>query len=144
MIAVDTNVLVYAHRAEAPLHGPGFEELRALSEGPAAWAIPVFALGEFLRVVTHPAVFRPPSKLPQALGFLDGLLASPSLQVLSPGPRYWLLLRETIADSGARGNSVFDAQIAAVCREHGVPTILTEDREFRRFSGISIRRLRRS
>ena len=59
----------------------------------------------------------------------------------SPGYRYWRLLRETIADVQARGNHVFDAQIVAVCREWGVTAILTEDRDFGRFSGVAVRRL---
>jgi uncharacterized protein len=105
------------------------------------WGLPVFVITEFLRVATHPRALQPPSTLTQAMDAIDRLLASPTARLLSPGDRYWRLLRETLIDSGARGNIVFDAQIVAVCREHGVDTILTQDRDFRRFSNISIQRL---
>ncbi len=141
MIAVDTNILLYAHRSEFPQHDAAVRRLRELAEGAAAWGLPVFVIGEFLRVATHPRVFHPPSTEFEATTSVTALLASPSVRVLSPGGRYWELLREAITDSSARGNLVFDAQIVAVCREHGAGTILSEDRDFRRFSGIAIRRL---
>jgi uncharacterized protein len=141
LIAVDTNVLIYAHRSELPQHDAALSALRELAEGAAAWALPVFVLGEFLRVVTHPRLLDPPSTGAQATAALDGLLEAASVQVLLPGARFWPLLREMVLDTRARGNLIHDAQIAAVCREHGVSTILTEDRDFRRFSGITVRRL---
>ena len=134
MIALDTNILVYAHREESPEHPRALARLRALAEGEARWAVPVFCLGEFVRVVTHPAVFHPPSTLDEAVGALDALLASPSLVVLSPGERYWPLLRDALTEARATGNLAFDAQIVAVCRESGVRTLVTEDRDFRRFA----------
>lgn len=142
MIAVDTNILVYAHREEFAEHPLALTRLRALAEGDEAWAVPVFVLGEFLRVVTHPRILRPPSPLDQAVAAVRGLLESPSLRVLRPGGRYWRLLEEAIVDARAVGNLVVDAEIVAVCREHGATTILTEDRDFRRFRGITVAPLR--
>jgi len=136
VIAVDTNVLVHAHRAELPRHRRALEWIVRLSEGGDPWALPVFCLGEFIRVVTHPKLFDPPSGLDVALESLAGLRASPSLVLLSPGPRYPALLDEAARKADARGNLAFDAQIAAVCREHGVGRILTEDRDFARFPGV--------
>jgi uncharacterized protein len=136
LIAVDTNILVYAHRREMPQHRAAERRLRGLALGAAAWAIPVFCLGEFTRVVTHPRVFRPPSTIEQALGALRALLESASLQVLMPGERYPALLAEAIRGGRAIGNLVFDAQIAAVCREHGASEILTLDRDLARFPGL--------
>jgi uncharacterized protein len=141
LIAVDTNILLYAHREEFPLHEAALSAVTQLAEGPAAWALPIFVVGEFLRVATHPRVLDPPSPERDAVDAIAGLLASPSVRVLSPGDRYWALLREAMLDAPARGNLVFDAQIVAVCREYGVNTILTEDRDFRRFSGVAVRRL---
>jgi predicted nucleic acid-binding protein len=92
-------------------------------------------------VATHPRVFEPPSTLREAIAALDALLASPSVRILAPRDRYWQLLQGITLEAGARGNLAFDAQIVAVCLEHGAGTILTEDRDFRRFPGISIARL---
>lgn len=138
MIAVDTNVLVYAHRAGVQQHGEALVWLRHLAEGNVPWAVPVFCLGEFVRVVTHPRVMDPPSTLEQALTALRGLLESPTARVLSPGPRYATLFEEAAREADARGNLAFDAQIAAVCRERGVARLLTLDRDFTRFPGLQV------
>ena len=141
MIAVDTNVLVYAHRAESDLHAEAAGELLLLAEGTTAWGLPVFCAGEFIRVVTHRRILNPPSTLPQAVSFLEQVLASPSCRVVRPGPDFVRLLTVASIEAGARGNLVFDAQIVALCREHGISTILTNDRDFRRFGDPRVRLL---
>ena len=133
MIAVDTNILVYAHREEAALHAAALTRLRELAEGGVPWALPVFCVGEFVRVVTHARIFRPPSDLATALAFLDSLLASPSSRLLLPGPTFPDLFAEASRSGAVHGNLAFDAQLVAVCREHGVAEILTQDRDFARF-----------
>ena len=138
MIAVDTNVLVQAHRSDLGRHESAVSALRRLAEGPQPWGVPVFCLGEFVRVVTHPKVFDPPSSSAEALGALRSLLRSPTVRLLSPGPRYPSLLWEALVDGDARGNLAFDAQIAAVCLEQGASRLLTLDQDFRRFAGIEI------
>jgi toxin-antitoxin system PIN domain toxin len=138
VIAVDTNILVYAHRTEAPKHERALQWLTNLAEGNIPWCLPVFCLGEFVRVVTHRSIFEPPSSLQQALEALDGLLASPSIRLLSPASHYFELLSKTLRSAEATGNMAFDAQIAAVCREHGVRTLLTADRDFSRFVGLYV------
>jgi toxin-antitoxin system PIN domain toxin len=141
VIAVDTNVLVYAHRAELVKHEAAAARLVALAEAPAAWSVPVFCLGEFLRVVTHPRLFDPPFTPSEACRALERVLASPSLEVISPGPSYPELLLEAIREADAVGNLVFDAQIVALCRESGVSVLLTEDRDFDRFPAFVTTRL---
>jgi len=141
MIAVDTNVLVYAHREELPQHRRARARLVELAESPTRWAIPVFCLGEFLRVVTHPRLFAPPFAIDEACQALGRVLESPSLVVLMPGEHFWSLLARAASESDAGGNLVFDAQIVALCREAGVSTLLTEDRDFGRFPGFRTGRL---
>lgn len=133
MIAIDTNVLVYAHREEYPLHAQAKARIVGLALGPAPWGVPVFCLGEFLRVVTHRRVLNPPSSLEQAVAFLDRLHDSDSFRVLLPDVDYWADLKATIEGAAIRGNLAFDAQIAALCMRHGA-TLLTVDRDFARFT----------
>ncbi|MDQ3456714.1 MAG: PIN domain-containing protein [Actinomycetota bacterium] len=73
-----------------------------------------------------------------AITALDGLLTSASACVLMPGARHWVLLAEIIRASQVRGAVTNDAVLVAICREHGVDTLLTNDRDFRRFSGIRV------
>lgn len=136
MIAVDTNILVYADREESALHAAALRALRLLAEGDEAWAIPVFCVGEFLRVISHDRLFDPPTPVLDAMDSVESLLASPSARLLVPGDRYLRLLRSMVEESHVHGNLVFDAQIAAVCLEHGATTLLTEDRDFARFRSL--------
>ncbi len=138
MIAVDTNVLIYAHRKEMEYHGPALAWLRALASGRSPWGIPVFCLGEFIRVVTHAKMFSPATSLDDALRALTTLTGSPSATVLTPGPYFTSFFFQTLKDADARGNLVFDAQIAAVCREHGANQLLTLDWDFTRFKGLTL------
>jgi len=112
-----------------------------LAEGPARWALPVFCLGEFLRVVTHPRLLLPPFTVEEACAALGRVLASPSLVVLTPGERFWPLLTQALREGHAAGNLVFDAQLVALCLEAGVSALLTEDRDFDRFPGLHTIRL---
>lgn len=101
----------------------------------------MFVVGEFVRLVTHPVLFEYPSSLEDALAALRGLLASRRARLLRPGRRYWSILQDVVIDGHATGNHMLDAQIAAVCIERGVDTILTEDRDFHRFRRLAVRRL---
>lgn len=138
MIGVDTNVLVAAHRVEAPRHDRAVLWLRRLAEGSDPWGIPVPCLGEFLRICTHRRVFSPPSTTEQVGDAIDALLESPSVRLLAPTGLHWPLLKAAVDASGATGNLVFDAVIAAICREHGVERLLTEDRDFARFPSLTV------
>ena len=141
MIAVDTNVLVYAHRREVPQHERARGLLAELADGDALWAIPVFCLGEFLRVVTHPSILKPPTRTADAVRAIEALLHSASLRVLVPGERYPRLLLNLVTTSRVSGNLVFDGQIAASCLEHGVRTLVSNDRDFSRFPEIQLQSL---
>lgn len=137
MIAIDTNVLVYAHRAETELHEQALSQLASLCEGADPWVLPVPCLTEFFRVVTHPRVFNPPSKLSEATDFIKAITDSPGCRIIKPGESYLHHFLSVLASADARGNLVFDAQIVALCREHSISDILTNDRDFERFEGVA-------
>jgi toxin-antitoxin system PIN domain toxin len=141
MIAVDTNLLIYAHREELVQHHKARQLLEQLAEGKGHWAIPVFCLGEFLRVMTHVRLWEQPFSASEACMAINNILASPSLRVLMPGSLYVGLFLELIESSQVTGNLLFDAQIAALCLEHGVSCLVTEDRDFDRFKKLYTRRL---
>jgi toxin-antitoxin system PIN domain toxin len=139
MIALDTNILIYARRQEAPFHQDAKRLLKEFAEGGQPWALPWPCVYEFLRVVTHPRVFDPPTKLDSALEDLDSLLESPSLVLLGEGPDHPAHLRHMVGLGKAVGNLAHDAHIAALVREHGVDELWTADRDFTRFPGIRLR-----
>ena len=136
MIAVDTNVLVYAHRGESPFHAQAYECMRSLAEGSQRWGIPVSCLHEFMAVVTNPKVFRPASTANQALAQVDAWLSSPQLQILHSGSQHWRVLSELTRKAKLQGGQFHDARIAAICIEHGVSVLWSDDRDFGRFKNL--------
>ena len=133
MIAIDTNILVYAHREDAPFHALAKQCVTALAESTAAWAVPWPCVHEFVGIVTRRRVFEPPTPLDVALAQVDAWLASPSVVLLAEGPGYWSELRALLAAGNVSGPQVHDARIAALCRLHGVRELWTADRDFSRF-----------
>jgi len=139
VIAVDTNILVYGGRIDTARHAQARRLLTRLAEGDEPWAIPWPCVYEFLRVVTHPRIFAPPTDLDVALEDLESLLASPSLVLLGEGPAHAGHLRRVVRTGRASGNLAHDAHIAALALEHGVRELWTADRDFSRFPGLRIR-----
>jgi hypothetical protein len=137
--ALDTNVLVYAEITNSRHHGRARELLLQCAEGGEAWALPWPCVYEFLRVVTHPRVFHPPVPLDVALTDIGAVLASPSLVLLAETPRHQEVMDGVVRRAGATGNLLHDAHIAALCLEHGVSELVTGDRDFARFDGLTIR-----
>ena len=101
----------------------------------------MFCVSEFMRVVTHRRVFNPPSTVAQAADFSEAVVDSPSCEVVQPGPEFMAWLLTTAREADSHGNLMFDAQIAAVCREHGIDGILTNDCDFERFGTLRVQRL---
>ena len=139
MIALDTDILVHAHRADSPWNERAYEALRSLGEGRAAWGIAWPCIHEFLPTVTHPKVFRPPSTLSEALREVEAWLESPSLVVMAESPDHWSRLTGLLRAGRVAGPRVHDARIAAICLSHGVRELWTADRDFRRFPALATR-----
>lgn len=138
MIAVDTNILVYAHRADSPFHEAALRCVSEAAEGRAAWAIPWPCLHEFLAIVTHPRIYDPPTPLEAALDQVDAWLESPSLALLAESETHWAELRAALTAGRVTGGRVHDARIAALCRQHGVRDLWSADRDFSRFPEINL------
>jgi toxin-antitoxin system PIN domain toxin len=136
VIAIDTNVLVYARRAESVHHAAARALIAKFAEGTTPWGLPWPVVYEFVRVVTHTRVFDPPSPLDAVLDDLESLLASPSLTMLGEGPAHVRHMSEQLREGAAAGNLAHDAHIAALLVEHGVKELLTADRDFARFPKV--------
>jgi toxin-antitoxin system PIN domain toxin len=139
MIAVDTNLLVYAYREDSEFHAVAVEQLRPVVEGDRPWALPWTCVHEFIGVVTNGRVYRPASPLANALEFLDSLIASPQLHLLAESPGYFEKLRELALAAKLSGPRIHDARIAALCLHHGVRELWTADRDFSMFPKLRTR-----
>lgn len=60
------------------------------------------------------------------------MLRGPTVVRVRPGPDHWGIFTSLLQVSGARGNVVPDAYLAALAVEHGA-TWITTDRGFARF-----------
>ena len=139
MIAVDTNILVYAHREDSAWHDAAHARITDLAEGRAPWAIPWPCIHEFLAVVTHPRIYSPPTPLSSAIDQVEAWMESPTLVLLAETESYWSDLRATLEQGRVSGPLVHDARVAAICRDHGVQELWTTDRDFSRFLAVTIR-----
>lgn len=138
MIAIDTNLLVYAHREDSPFHAAAFECVRRCAEGRAAWALPWPCLHEFFSIATHPRIYDPPTPAPKALDQIDAWLQSPTVVLLAESPVHWATLRELLAKAKVAGPAVHDARIAALCLQHGVSELWSADRDFGRYPDLKV------
>jgi toxin-antitoxin system PIN domain toxin len=139
MIALDTNLLVYAHRADSPWHAAATAVVAELAAGSAPWAIPWPCLHEFLAIVTHPRIFAPPTPLERAIDQVEAWMESPTLRVLGESPAYWQAFRDLTLAGKLAGPVVHDGRVAALCIDHGVAELWSADRDFNRFPGLAVR-----
>jgi uncharacterized protein len=133
MIAVDTNILVYAHREDSSWHDRALEVVTELAEERSAWAIPWPCIWEFIAIATHPRIYNPPSSIDDALIQVERWIESPSLHLIGEGAGFFETLNPTLRKAKVRGAAVHDARIAAICLRHGVAQLLTADRDFSRY-----------
>lgn len=140
MIAIDTNVLVYAHRRESAHHERAAAVVRELAEGRDRWAIPWPCVYEFFSVVSNPRIWKEAASLPeQAWRQINAWTASPTVSLLGEPQEFVPLLERFVDRPRVRGAVVHDARIAALCMVHGVRELLTSDRDFSLFPELPTR-----
>ena len=137
MIAVDTNILVYAHREDSPWHPLALACVSSLAESGAPWAIAWPCVHEFLAVVTHPKIYAPPSPLVTALAAIEAWQASSGLRMLGEGAGYFETLSRVAKAAKIKGLKIHDARIAALCLHHGVKKLWSADRDFSSFPELA-------
>lgn len=138
MVLPDVNVLVYAHREDMPNHPDYRAWLESIVNSDQAFALSDLVLSGFVRVVTHPRVFNPPSDLETALAFVAQLRRRPNCVLVQPGPRHWNIFRRLSLQANVKGNLVPDAYLAALAIESGCEWVTT-DRDFSRFPDLNWR-----
>jgi toxin-antitoxin system PIN domain toxin len=138
VIAVDTNILVYAHRRDSEFFQSAASAVRRLAEGPEHWAIPWPCVHEFLAVVTNPRIFKPPSRIETAIAQVEIWLESPVLKLIGESGAYWRTLAEILRQGKIVGPKVHDARIAAICRSHGIRELWSADRDFSRMRSVKV------
>lgn len=136
MIAVDTNILIYAHRAGCPEHRAATAALERAVSNPAGWGISFSSLSEFWAQVTHPKVPGGPSTVDKASAFLNQLMGELGAVVFTPGPGFEVRLTTTARQLKASGHHIFDIQIALMALDQGAAQLWTHDKSMLRVPGL--------
>lgn len=139
MIALDTNILVYAHRADLPEHTRAFAVVADALGGPAPVGLCWPVVQEFLAVVTNTRIFTGPTPPQAAFDQVEHWMTSPRALLLHESPSHLSTLRRLVTDGHVTGGALHDARIAAICVDHAVSELLTADRDFSRFPGLRVR-----
>jgi toxin-antitoxin system PIN domain toxin len=137
VVSPDVTVLVYAYREELPEHAPCRRWLEQVVRSDAAYGVSDLVLSGFIRVVTHPRIFDPPTPLDAAFEFAEVVRTRPNCIALHPGARHWGILERLCRETRAKGNLVADAYLAALAIESGCEWVTT-DQDFSRFSGLRV------
>jgi len=139
VIALDSNLLIYAHRRDNEAYASARAQLEELATGRALWAIPYPCVHEFIRNVTDPRIYADPTPLDVALGQVMTWQSAPRVRLIGEGSRHLDLLGAVSREGRVRGAAIHDARIAAICLEHGVSELWTADRDFGRFPSLKTR-----
>jgi uncharacterized protein len=139
VIAVDTHILVYAHRADSPFHDRARSTLESLAAGPRPWAIPWPCAHEFFAVVTHPRIYKTVTPTDTVFAQLRALQALANLIFISEADEHLVHLESLALAAKARAGAIHDARIAAICLSHGVAELWSADRDFSRFPALAVR-----
>ena len=139
MIAVDTNILVYAHRSDSPFHERARSALESLANGPREWAVPWPCAHEFLAIVTHPRIYRTATPAATALAQVRALQALSNVVFVAETDEHLQHLEPLALGAKVQGAAVHDARIAAICLAHGVAELWSADRDFARFPALRVR-----
>lgn len=135
MVLIDVNVLVYAHRLESANH-PAFRQwLEDLINSDQAYGMAELVLAGFIRIMTHPKIFRFPTPLETALRYALELRSRSNCVIVAPGLRHWEIFEHLCRAAGAKANLVPAAYLAALAIESGSEWITT-DRDYARFPGL--------
>lgn len=138
MIAVDTNLLVYAHRAAVPEHAAARKAIESAVNDPRGWGIPHPVVAEFWSIVTHPAASGRPSRPAEATDFVRALLRRGGAQAWFPGPGFVERLLQLASDLAVPGPRIFDLQIALTAFDNGATELWTRDRAFVSLPGLKV------
>ncbi len=138
MIAIDTNLLVYSHRADSAFHEAAVSVLDELAASGRVWGVVWQCVHEFLAIATHPKIYSPASSMDKAMEEVENWRMCPTFRLIAEGPAHWKSLAPILKSSRVVGPKVHDARIAAVCLQHGVSELWSVDRDFSRFAQLKV------
>ena len=136
--AIDVNTLLYASDRGSPFHDRAVQFLTERARSRDVFGLAWPTVMGYLRIATHPGIFAAPLTSAEAMKNVETLLALPQVRVFAEEEGFWEIYQDVLRNWPARGNQVPDAHLAALLRQHGVGTLYTKDRDFRRFDFLRV------
>ena len=135
---IDVNILLYASDRTSPFHEAAGAFLHNCQKDPDILCLTWPVVMAYVRIATHPRIFERPMTPREAIDNVGALMQMPRCRVVTEPRNFLAIYREVAVDVVARGNLVPDAHLAALARAHGVRTIYTHDRDFRKFPFLKV------
>ncbi len=135
----DVNVLLYASDEGSPFQAQARAFLQACASRSEVICLSWTTIMGYLRIATHPSIFRRPLTPDEAHGNVDRLLSLAHVRLITEQEGFWRVYREATRDLAVRANMVPDCHVAALLKQHDVHTLYTADRDFRRFTFLDVR-----
>ena len=136
---IDVNILLYASDDSSPMHQKATNFLEQCAAKREVFCLAWLTVMSYLRIATHPAVFERPLTHEEAVRNIEALLNLPHCRLIGEEDGFWDTYRKVTAEVPTRGNLVPDAHLASILVGHGVTTLCTHDRDFRKFSFLDVR-----
>lgn len=135
---IDVNILLYASDDTSPLHHKAADFLGRCASSRELFYLSWVTIMSYLRMATHSAIFGEPLTHEEAVRNIETLLALPHCRVIGENEGFWDTYRTITDDVPTRGNLVPDAHLAAILSSHGISTVCTHDRDFRKFTFLKV------
>jgi uncharacterized protein len=136
---IDVNILLYASDEENPLHHKAADFLSGCARGREVFCIAWLTVMSYLRIATHASIFQRPLTPHEAMQNIDALLSLPHCRTVGEDEGFLQTYQDITSEVAVRGNLVPDAHLAAVLSQHGIVTLYTHDRDFRKFDFLDVR-----
>jgi hypothetical protein len=136
--ALDVNILLYASDSSSQFHNKAKSFMESCMTGRELFYLAWPTAMSYLRIATHPAIFGHPLSPDEAMANIEALLRLPQARFLSEEKGFWDTYRSITAQVPTRGNLVPDAHLAALLQYHGVKRLVTNDRDFHKFTFLEV------
>ena len=136
--SLDVNILIYASDKGSEYFTAASDFLETLAEGNEPVYIPWITVMSYLRIATHPRIFSAPLSAEEAEANMGAFLSLSIVRPINELDNFWSVYKEITSDKPIRANLVPDAHLAAVLKQHGIRTLYTHDKDFRRFPFLEV------
>jgi uncharacterized protein len=136
---IDVNLLLYASDEGSAQHAKAVAFLQDCASGREVFCLAWITLMSYMRMATHPSIFSRPLTHAEAARNVEALLAVPHCRVVAEEEGFWNVYRDVTREVPTKGNLVPGAHLAAILSQHGVVTLYSHDRDFRKFSFLQLR-----